>query len=211
MSETVYVFFDGETGSLSPSKGDLLTIYFGFFDKDFKLIDELSLKLKPDSRLPVADATALKINKIDIRAHLEDAETVIYSKGRELLLEKVKKHYKKSGRKSCLVPAGYNVRFDIKFLNHYLLKEEEFEEYFDYKILDVMDEVDVLKRHGWLPSEIGKLEKTAEYFGVAIGTAHNAKDDIFMTVGLYLKIREMMESKKNGNQSVDLISLLESE
>ena len=134
-----------------------------------------------------------------------------YSEARKKLLALIKKYLKKNGRYSNIILAGYNVRFDLRFINEYLISEDDWEELVHYKVHDVMDGVDFLKRNGWLPSDIGKLTKCAEYFEVAQGIAHTAKDDIFMTIAVDGKIKELMDSKKNGGQQVDLISQLEAE
>jgi oligoribonuclease (3'-5' exoribonuclease) len=211
MSENFYIWNDLETGGLKPKTADILTGYFAVFDENGKFVEDLALKLKPDDRLPMADAGALKVNKIDLKAHLEDPETITYSEARKKLLALIKKYLKKNGRYSNIILAGYNVRFDLRFINEYLISEDDWEELVHYKVHDVMDGVDFLKRNGWLPSDIGKLTKCAEYFEVAQGIAHTAKDDIFMTIAVDGKIKELMDSKKNGGQQVDLISQLEAE
>jgi hypothetical protein len=211
MSDNIKLFFDLETCDIDVKGGDILTGYFGFFDQDMKLIDELALKLKPDDRLPQAQAGALKVNKIDLAAHIVDPETITYSEGRKLLLEKIHKHLKKKGRTSNIIASGFNVRFDIKFIQHYMIDEATWNDLVHYKLHDVMDGIDFLKYHGWLPSDVGKLTKCAEYFEVAQGTAHTAKDDIFMTIAVDKKITELMNAKKSGGAVADLISQLELE
>ena|SRR6202044_476597 len=214
MSEnTIYVAFDLETGGLVPSQADILTGWFGFFDKDFKLLDELPLKLKPDNgRLPMADAGALKVNGINIKEHLEDSETVTYSEGKKLLLEKAQKYLKRNGKFSNLIPTGFNIiGFDIKMINEHLVDAETWNKFFHYKNLDVMNATDFLRFCGWIPSDTSRLTQLADYFGVAQGTAHTAKFDTLMTIELLKKLKELMDSKKSGGQAVDLISLLEAE
>lgn len=211
MSDKLYLWFDAETGDLSPKGGDLLTIYFAMCDGNGKFIEELDLKLKPDDRGPVAQAGALRTNKINLREHAEDPQTITYSEAKVKLKEFIKRHLKKNGRYSNIIASGFNVRFDIRFVNYYLLNEEEWEELVHYKPHDVMDGVDFLKYHGWLPSDVGSLGKTGDYFQVPEGMAHTAKDDIIRTIGVDNKIKELMESKKSGGQTIDLISILESE
>lgn len=213
MSEnTIYVAFDLETGGLVPSQADILTGWFGFFDENLKLLDELPLKLKPDSRLPMADAGALKVNGINLQEHLNDPETITYSEGRKRLIEMAKKYLKKNGRFSNLIPTGFNiVGFDIKFINEHLIDAETWQNFFHYKCRDVMGDTEFLRYCGWIPKDVSKLTQLADYFGVAQGTAHTAKFDTLMTIEVLKKLKELMDSKKNGGQSVDLISLLEAE
>jgi len=209
---TIYVAFDLESGGLNPKDSDILTGWFGFFDKDLKLLEELPLKLKPDNRLPMANAGALKVNGINLQEHMSDPETVTYSEGRERLLTMARKYLKKSGRASNLVPTGFNIiGFDIKFINEHLIDADTWRSVFHYKCLDVMGATDFLRYCGWIPQEVAKLTQLADYFGVAQGTAHTAKYDTLMTIELLKKIKEMMDSKKNGGQVVDIITLLEAE
>ena len=64
---TVYCAYDLETGDLEPENGDLLTGCFLMLDENFKILEELNLKLKPEGRLPVANPKALETNNIDIK------------------------------------------------------------------------------------------------------------------------------------------------
>lgn len=209
---TVYLAFDLETGTLDPAKGDLLTGYFAMMDEDFKIIEELLLKLKPEGRLPIADAKALEVNGIDIQKHVADPETIIYAEGARKLTAMIKRHLKKRGRYSNIIPFGYNIlTFDISWAQYHLIDKTTWESMIHYKALDVMQHVDMLKNHGWLPQNVGNLGSMVDYFGVAKGEAHVARDDILMTLGVHLKIRDLMDSKKNGGASQDIIGLLEAE
>ena len=209
---TVYMAFDLETGGLDWTKTDLLTGYFAMMDENFKIMEDLSLHLKPEGRLPIVEAKAMSTNGIDLEQHLLSPNTITYAEGGKKLASLIKKYLKKNGKYSNIIPLGYNIAsFDIPWAQHHLLDKTTWESMIHYKSLDVMHDVDVLKRHGWLPPRAGSLESVVEFFGVPKGEVHVAKDDILMTIGVYNKIRELMESKKNGGNTQDLISLLESE
>ena len=206
----IYCAYDLETGDLDPSEGDLLTGFFAILDEDFKIIDELSLKLKPEGRLPIADARALEVNKIDLKKHVEDPETITYAEGKTKLVTLLKKYLKKRGKYSNISLMGYNIKsFDNAWLYHHIINKKELETIVHYKCLDVMDDVDVLKRHGWLSPSAGTLTSMVEFFGIAKNEAHVARNDILMTICVYKQIHELMESKKNSNNRQDIISLLE--
>jgi DNA polymerase III epsilon subunit-like protein len=213
MSKRRYILaFDTETGGLEPGDADLLTFYGGLFDEDLKLVEELNLKLKPDDgRLPIAEAQALKVNGIDIKAHLNDPETVTYSEGNSKLVAMLRKYLKKTGRYSNIRPFGYNVPFDIKWVQHYMLRPTEWNSILHYKHIDVMQNVDFLKECGWFPSDLGSLGTVVEYLQLPKRSAHNAKEDTLMTVDVHKKLLELMKSKKDGGPTQDLISLLEAE
>ena len=208
-----FAAFDSETGGLNPEVADMLTFYMGLFDENFKLVEEVDLKLKPEGRLPVADAGALKVNGIDLKAHLANPETVTYAVGRERVLAMLKRHYKKVGRSSNIRPLGYNVPFDEKFTFQHLISQADWLNVMHYKRVDVMERVDFLKECGWFPKELGSLGTVVDYLQIPKRSAHNAKEDTLMTVDVYKKLLEIMRNKKEGGsgQQQDLIALLEAE
>lgn len=208
-----YLIFDSETGGLNENEEDLLTWYGAILDENFKVIDELDLKLKPDGgRLPIANPGALKVNGIDLQKHIADPNTVEYSVGKAKLLELINKHLKKRGRFSNITPMGYNVPFDVRWTQKHLLPQNEWEKLLHYKICDVMQNIDFLKMIGWVPSDLGSLTEVVDYFGIPKRDAHNAREDTLMTLDVHLKVLEFMESRKGSSQeSTDLISLLEAE
>jgi len=208
----VTVAFDSETGDLLPSKGHLLTLYMGLFDEDFRLLEELDLKLKPnDGQLLLASAEALKINGINLKVHMEDPTTITYAEAKEKIMATLKRHLKRNGRYSNLIPMAYNADFDIKFVQYYILPEEEWNSILHYGKIDPKQVVDFLKDCGWIDRSVGSLGSVAEYFNVPKRNAHTAKDDTFMMLDVYKNILALMKSKKDGGNTSDLISLLESE
>lgn len=212
MSETRYLGFDLETGGLNPTKTDLLTGYFCILDENFKILEELPLALKPEGRLPIVEAKAMSTNGIDLVKHLESPDTVTYTEGAKKLTALIKKYLKKRGKYSNIIPMGYNIAsFDVPWAQHHLIPKDTWESMVHYKCLDVSHDVDVLKRHGWLPPFCGSLVSMVEFFGVPKGEAHVARDDIIMTIGVFKKVQELFNSKKDGGQTQDLISLLEAE
>jgi DNA polymerase III epsilon subunit-like protein len=208
----IYAAQDTETGGLIPANADLLTCYIGMFDEDFKLLEELDLKLKPDNgRLPIAEAGALKVNGIDLKKHMEDPTTITYAEGRIKVMDMYKRHLKKNGRYSNLLPMAYNYDFDCKWIQYHLLSEADWQSLLHYGKIDPKMCVDFLKSCGWLPKELGSLVSAAEYFKVTKRNAHTAKDDTFMMVDVYKAILALMKAKKDGGASQDIISILEAE
>lgn len=207
-----YAPFDSETGGLNPDTADLLTFYMAIMDEEFKLVDELYLKLKPDGgRLPVAEAGALRVNGIDLKAHLEDPTTVTYSEGAEKLKAMLGKYARRVGKSMNIRPLGYNVPFDEGWAWKHLMPREEWLKFMHYKRVDVMERVDFLKESGWFPPDLGTLGTVVDYLQLPKRSAHNAREDTLMTVDVYKKLLEIMKAKKEGGASQDLISLLESE
>lgn len=203
--------FDTETGGLDESKADLLTFYMAILDEDFKLIDELDMKLRPDGRLPIAEEGALKVNGINIKNHLEDPETVTYSIAKKKLIAFLKKHHKKVGKYNNIRPLGHNVKFDIDFVQKYLLPKEDWNAFFHYKNIDTGGIVDTLKDALWFPKELGTLGSIVDFLGLPKRAAHNAKEDTLMMIDVYKYLISLLKSKKENGTQQDLISLLEAE
>jgi DNA polymerase III epsilon subunit-like protein len=204
------ILHDKETGDLDPKKGDVLTAYYGVVDENFRIVEELELKLKPDDRLPMANPDALRVNGIDLRLHLEDPETITYSEARpkiKALLEK----YREPGRYSNLRLFGHNVDFDLGFEYEHLTPKAVWDKLVHYVTADTKRAADFLKDCGWLPKSIGTLISLVEFFNIPKRQAHTAKDDCLMTLEVYKKLIEMMKAKKDGGAQQDLISLLEAE
>jgi hypothetical protein len=212
----LYMAWDTETGGLNENKADLLTAYFAIMDEDYKIIEDLYLKLKPDDgRMPIAEAGALKVNGINIQNHMADPETVPYKEGQARLEALIKRHLKRNGRFSNITPMGYNCPFDVRWTQKYLLSQENWESLLHYKTHDVMGAVDFLKKAGWFPKTLGSLATVVEYLAIPTRNAHNAKEDTLMTIDVDKKIMDIMKSKKDGGGGgggqADLISLLEAE
>lgn len=212
MKESITMAFDCETGGLNQTTSDLLTLYVAFLDEEFKILDEVDFKLKPDNdRLPIAEVGALNVNGIDIQKHLADPETITYSEAKVKLVTLIKKHLKKRGRYSNIRPLGHNVGFDIKWVQHHILSQDEWDSLISYAIKDTKSLVDFFKDCGYFPSDLGNLGSIVEYLQIPKRNAHAAKDDTLMTIAVYVKLVELMKSKKEGGTAQDLISLLEAE
>jgi len=203
--------FDCETGGLNPKTSDVLTLYMAALDPDFKILEELDLKLKPDNRLPIAEAGALRVNGIDLHKHLADPETITYSEAKKKVVEFLKRHLKKKGRYSNIVPLGQNVQFDIDYVQEYVLPKDEWDSMIHYGKIDTKTICDFFKDCGWFPPDLGTLGSIVDYLGIPKRAAHNAREDTLMTVDVYKKYLELMKSKKDGGQAQDLIGLLEAE
>jgi len=206
-----FVAMDSETGGLNPKQADILTLFMSVVDEDFKIIEELDLKLKPNDRLPIADPGALAVNKIDINKHLADPNTITYAEARTKILAFAKKYLKKRGRYSNLIPLGQNVMFDLGFIWEHIIEKDSWENFFSYNIEDTKTASLFLKRCGWLPSDVGTLKSLVDYFGISKREAHEARGDVLMTLDVYQKMIELMKSKKENGNNQDIISLLEAE
>jgi oligoribonuclease (3'-5' exoribonuclease) len=210
-TQNYLMWFDSETGGLNCKTADVLTFYACITDEDYKIIDELDLKLKPDGRLPNVEQQALDVNKIDMAKHLADPATITYSEAKKKLIAFLKKYHKKKGKYNNIKPAGQNVPFDINFTQEYILTKEEWDELFHYKNVDTSVIVDFLKDCGFFPKDLGSLGTIVEYLQLPKRNAHTAKDDTLMCLDVYKKILEIMKAKRDNAPQQDLIALLEQE
>ena len=211
MSESYFVCMDSETGGLHAKQVDILTLFMAVTDENFKVIEELDLKLKPNDRLPLVEGQAMAVNNIDLQKHLENPNTVTYAEAKTKIVAFAKKYLKKRGRYSNLIVLGQNVMFDLGFIWEHIVPKEEWETIFSYNIEDTKTASLFLKRCGWLPKEIGTLKSLVEYFNIPRREAHEAKGDVHMTLDVYKAMIGLMHSKKEGGNNQDLISLLEAE
>lgn len=203
---------DSETGGLDPKKADMLTFYMCVVDEDMKIVDELDLALKPnDGRIPIAEASALKVNKIDLQAHMARPDLVTYAEAGEKIKTMLKKYLKKNGRWSNLKVLGQNYQFDLEFIWEYLVPKDEWLSIVHHKGKDTMHWAELFISAGWWPSTAASLGPIVDYLGLPKRDAHNAKEDTLMCLDVYKAVIELMKSKKQNSGGQDIISLLEAE
>ena len=205
-----YLAFDCETSGTNPKEHMLLTIYFGVYNSDFELIDELDMYLKPDTENhgEKVEEKALEITGIDVQSHLANPDTITYTQGAAKLSELLEKH-KIKGKRIHYRPIGQNIEFDLKFVYEKLMSQELWEKKVHYKYLDTLRIVTFLQDVGILASDIGNLSSLVEYFNIPMGQAHNAKEDVRMTVDVYKALKSMLNEKKDNFSGVSNNSLLE--
>ncbi|HLD91635.1 MAG TPA: 3'-5' exonuclease [Patescibacteria group bacterium] len=203
------LFFDCETGGLDPTIHSLLTAYFGVYNDDLELIDELYLQLKPEDVSTICvTPEAMQVTGINLEDHLNDPQTITYKEGAVKLVALLEKH-KIPKKRRHYRPCGQNIDFDIPFVKNQLLDGEIWSKYVHHNSLDTLRILTFFQEAGILPKELGKLESMVEYFNIPMGQAHNAKEDIRMTVDVYKAFLALMKSKKHEMGITSGSSLLE--
>jgi hypothetical protein len=177
MSDAVYLPFDCESGGIGKSIS-LLSAHFAVCDKDFNVIDELDLLLKPSevddtgSTIYNVTAAALNINKINLIEH--DKNAIVKAAAGQKLREFLWK-YKRE--KQWLIPVGKNIQGDIAWVNNHILGSTEWGKYVSYRTYDITSLIIFLKNTGRLAQDApDSLSKLAEYFGIA-AEWHTARGD----------------------------------
>lgn len=203
-----YLFFDCETGGTDEHRHSLLTAYFVVYSPEWEKLGDLELFLKPDEGEIVAEQEALNVTGIDLKTHLADPRTVTYSEGSKQLLDFLQK-YKIPKKRRHFRPCGQNVGFDIRFVNAQLVEKYEWEKLVHYRPLDTLQILTFLQDVDFLPKDLGNLSSQVEYFNIPMGQAHDAKEDIRMTVDVYRAYRKLMQNSKGDIAGVSSNSLLD--
>lgn len=202
-----YLWEDCETGGTDAQVHSLLTGYWAIYNEQWEKLDELELYLKPDDGNIIAVQEALDVTGIDIKTHLEDPRTITYSEGKAVILAFLEKH-KIKGKRNHFRPCGQNVGFDETFIMTQLVPTEEWRKLVHYRAIDTLQILTFLQDVGFLPKELGNLGSQVEYFGIPVGKAHDAKEDIRMTIDVYRAYRKLLIDKKDNISGVSTSSLL---
>ena len=206
-----YLFYDCETGGTDPHQHSILTAYFAIYNDKFEKLDELELYFKPNEGEIKYVQEALDVTGIDLKLHLSDPRTVTCDQGKEILLSFLTKH-KIKGKRRHFRPCGQNIKFDENFIMTQVVPEEEWRKLVHYRELDTLSILTFLQDLEFLPKDLGNLESQVEYFNIPKGRAHDAKEDIRMTVDVYRAYRKLLEDKKDNISGVltnNLLSIVE--
>jgi len=207
-----YLWYDTETGGLEADTHSLLTAYFGIYDREFNMIDDLYLQLKPEDESTICvTPKAMEITGINLEDHLRDPNTITYPEGAKKLLTMLNKHKIPRKRKHYR-PSGHNLDFDQDFIWGQLLPKEDWMKTVHYNTLDTLRGLTMFQDMGLMPVELGQLTSLVEYFDIKMGEAHNAREDIKMNIEVYKRMKSMFQEKKKdfaGNSNNSLLGIIE--
>jgi len=206
-----YLAFDTETAGLNPDVNPVLTFYMCIVDSQFNILDELDLKVKPDNINDskwILDVKTIDIHGIKFEDHFNDPETITYTEAKKLILQKFQQ-YKLDGRQKTFLPLGQNITFDLNMIHSQIISKEDWEKYCSYRVLDTSTINNFLKDCNIVPKDLGNLGSLVEYFGITKRNAHNAKDDVLMTVQVYQAMVSTFTSKKDSFVSTINSNLME--
>ncbi len=186
-------YIDSETTGSDSLQNDILTLSI-IIEIDGKIVDKLNVEMQPFNYQSITDE-ALRINGMTIEQIKKFPSPNEAHKKIVALFEKYINRFDKTDK---LIPAGYNVSFDVDFLFKLFQKcgDPYCGSYIDYHKLDVASLVLFFKIRGYLPDLEGyKLVDVCKALNIELD-AHKAEDDILATRKVYYKLMDKIEIKK---------------
>lgn len=186
------LYFDTETTGRDPIKNGLIQLS-GIIEVDGRVEEEFNFKVAPFETDEIDDE-ALKVNGIT----REQLKSFTSPRKTFVLIEQLFNRYiQRFDKTDKFYPAGYNVRFDIDFLNQFFKKNfnDYFGSYCNWRSIDAFPLVHYLNYRGYFSLSNYKLSTICDYFEIKI-QAHDAMSDIRATRELLLKLREIIKIKK---------------
>jgi len=181
---TKIFWMDTETTGLNAVKNDIIQLAY-IIDIDGEIKLEKSIKFQPFNYATI-ETSALDVNHTTI----EDLKSYQFPKQAfNILLNDLSKFINKFDKKDKFIIGGYNVNFDMNFLQNYFKKNNDkwFGCWFNYykidplQLLYILDYKDIIK----LPNY--KLTSIAEYLNIELD-AHDALNDIRVTREVFYKL-----------------------
>jgi len=183
------LYFDVETTGIDCHRHGIIQLS-GMFEINGAIHSEFDFKIKPFEWDHVDDEALL------VTGYTRDQLKTFMDPWRafqefELIL---KKHIDKFDRSDKFYPAGYNVRFDLDFLNMFFKKNRNvyFGSFCNWKALDVLALAHYLDSTGKLKLPNYKLATICEYFAIPI-KAHDSLSDIKATREVLKKLENFLQ------------------
>ena len=180
------VVIDTETGGLDPARHSILSVGVALLENGKVLDAREWLVAEPEEELAY-DQEALRINGINIEAHMKVAEPP-----RDVLVgiaDFIPRNFRQNRGRAQL--AGHNIGFDVGFMRR-LARLGGLPDYmrdmFAYKHLDTSVILQYLAARGELEYNPGSLGKACEFFGITLDNAHTAKADAVATAELLARM-----------------------
>jgi DNA polymerase-3 subunit epsilon len=187
------LWIDLETSGLDPVKHGILQIAM-LFDIDGVVVEHLDLHMNPVGK--ELDAQALSVNGFTPEMVAGWPPALEARKDIKKAMERFVNPFDRADK---FLPAGFNVGFDIPFLEQLWTEagDKYLHSFFGYAALDPFKVQPFLEWAG-ISKEPSRrnLETLATHYGIALEGAHNALADIRATREIALKMREMIKGEK---------------
>jgi len=187
--ETKVLYFDVETTGRSADKNDITQIS-GIVEIGGKVAETFNLRCQPFSYENI-EPEALEITGVSLD-QLKSFPTP--QEAFRDLLAVFDRHIDKYDKADKFTPAGYNVRFDLDFLQQFFIKNGQkygSGSYQNWRAIDALPICHFLNYCGGIDLLDYKLGTVCEHYGIPI-QAHDAMSDINATRELLLKLRQIL-------------------
>lgn len=188
------LYFDCETTGTDPVEQDITQIS-GLIEIDGKVVDKFNFRMQPlnwDGISPEAlEVTGISI--ADLKKNPPASE--VHRK----LVKLFESHVDKYDRNDKFYPAGYNVRFDLDFLQSFFIKQGDnygSGSWQNWRAIDGLPLVHFLDFTGRLKLPNYKLSTVCEHYGIPI-EAHDAMSDIVATRALIYTLMDVLNGGGN--------------
>lgn len=177
-----YLVLDVETGGIG-DQYSLLTAYFLVADKQFNVVDDLYLFVKPDDGIYRVSGEALNVNRIDLKVH--ETKAITYKEAGTKLYDFLKIHSKHGSDRLNIV--GHNVAFDRDQITRNLMSRITWDNFCSYRMRDTSVISGYLIDCGILPETSAGLKALVKYFDISFdeNQQHDAKYDVTQTLAVY--------------------------
>jgi DNA polymerase III subunit epsilon len=168
---------DCETSGLSPKDHAIIQLAAAI-EIDGEIVDTCNILMSPESKL--VDAKALQVNGRTVE---ELATFQSQKQGWVEFRNFLAKHGEEGNKAKRYIPAGYNNKFDLEFIQQWHEEQADvyaFWQYLQHNPIDPFGAVVSLWRLGKLDIPDCKLGTVCGYFGIEI-QAHDAMSDLLAT------------------------------
>lgn len=184
--QPAFLVFDTELGGTT-SECSLLTAYFAVCDKEWNILNELDLKLRPNNGEYTIQTEAMAINKIDLNSH--DRDAISYSEGGKKLREFLWACTFSNSIK--LIPVGKGIKGDIDKVTSCLLNKNNFHQFVSYRYYEIGSILIFLKRVGKLESSLQEsLSSIGDYLNIK-SEWHTAKGDTIASIEIIKRLETL--------------------
>jgi len=192
------LYFDVETTGKNPEHCAIVQIA-GIIEIDKEVVDTFNFTVRPHSAAIIETEALEVIGKSAEEIAAFDSIPSTYNK----LFRLFDKYIDKYDKTDKFYPAGYNVRFDLDFLQQFVKRvqraynQQEYGigSYIRWQYIDVMQIAYNLNYMGKLSPSDFKLGTLAELFQIDI-QAHDALSDVRTTREIYYKLIQELTHEK---------------
>lgn len=183
------LFFDVETTGTDSRTNDIVQLS-GAIEIDGDIKETFNLRMRPFN-INAIEEEALRVTglkKEDILGYPDPKQMLTKFK---TMLGKYVNKYDKSDK---FIPAGYNVKFDIDFIQAWFHKCGDvygFGTWQNWKAMDPLPVLQFMDTQGLISLPNYKLSTVCEHFGIEIN-AHDALSDITATKEVINKVRSLL-------------------